>query len=303
VALRKELDLVWIWFYKERAPMACSVGNPTTMKWCETCGKAANDDDIVCPDPKCRGHLGTTPKDKAAMSHEEISAITKHVWKKIWKKHLFLIFGEFSLLMLIGLLGLLDIYEKASDKVQNVIVTTITNEFQTDRIHATVSDVASNEAKGLLIAQVMPEVTNFEGQVSSRLAEINSTADNVVSGLYSNMVFETFSGSDSNHVVKVASEGNKSRILIRLSYIPVARSIQMIVKGGSGMLGQVPQNYPGPIPTLKNVILINLVDFDLTTTSFSIQYVKESRETNIVQNIKVDGANVFYDGVPIMLGN
>lgn len=273
------------------------------MKWCETCGKAVDDDNIVCPDPHCRGHLRTTPKEKDMVSQAEISRITHHVWRKIWKKHLLLIFGEFSVLALIGFFGLLDIYEKASNKIQGVIVTTITNEFQTDRIHTTVSDVASNEAKGLLIARVMPEVTNFEGQVGRRLAEINEAANNVVSGLYSNMVFETFSGSDSNHVVKISSDGNKIRVLIRLNHFPVVGSIQMTIKGGKGMLGQVPQIVSGPIRPLRNVISITLFDYDLTTTSFSVQYVKESRETNIVQDITVHGANVFYDGVPIMLGD
>jgi hypothetical protein len=273
------------------------------MKWCETCGKAANDDDIICSAPQCRGHLSAKPKEKALISHEEISAITHHVWKKIWKKHLFLIFGEFSLLMLIGLLGLFDIYEKASNKVQSLIVTTITNEFQTDRIHATVSDVASNEAKGLLIAQVMPEVTNFEGQVSLRLQQINDTANNVVSGLYSNMVFETFSGSDSNHVEKYASNGSSMRILIKLNSVPVAGSIRLTVKGGGGL--GFPQDYPGLLHTYRNIFPCNLTDYDLATTTFMIQYVKDNHETNIIQKIKLNGTNIFYDynGTPVVIQN
>jgi predicted nucleic acid-binding Zn ribbon protein len=76
VAVCKDLDSVWIWFYKEVAPMAL------IMKWCETCGKAADDDGIICSDPQCRGHLGTKPKEKASVSQEEVSAITRHVWKK-----------------------------------------------------------------------------------------------------------------------------------------------------------------------------------------------------------------------------
>ena len=254
VALRKELDLVWVWFYKEVAPTALE------MKYCESCGKAVADDNIICPDPQCHGHLRTTPKEKITVSYQEISTITDHVWRRIWKKHLLLIFGEFSVLMLLGLLGLFDIYEKASNKVQSVIVTTITNEFQTDRIHATVSDVASNEAKGILITQVMPEVTNFESQVGLRLQQINDTANNVVSGLYSNMVFETFSGSDSNHVVKFASDGNTSRVLIRLNYIPIPQSIQALVRGGGF---DVPQNLVGPIVITKNIFEWNLVNCDL----------------------------------------
>jgi hypothetical protein len=289
VAVRKNLDLVWVWFYKEVAPTALE------MKYCETCGKAVADDNIICPDPQCHGHLRTTPKEKISVSHQEISTITDHVWKRIWKKHLLLIFGEFSVLMLIGLLGLLDIYEKASNKVQSVIVTTITNEFQTDRIHAAVSEVASNEARGLLIAQVMPEVTNFEGQVGFRLQQINDTANNVVSGLYSNMVFETFSGSDSNHVVKCESDGNTINVLIKLTSVPISGSIRLTVKGGGGL--PIPQDYPGLLRTYKNVFNFHLTDYDLATTSFSIQYVKDNRETNVIQQVTLSGTNVFYDGV------
>jgi hypothetical protein len=266
------------------------------MKWCETCGKHADDADIICPDPRCRGHLGSAPKEKVVVSHEEISAITKHVWKKIWKKHLFLIFGEFSVLALIGLFGLLDIYEKASNKVQSTIVTTITNEFQTDRIHSTVSDVASNEAKVLLIAQVMPEVTNFEGQIGLRLAEINNTANNVIFGLYSNMTFETFSGSDSNHVVKYRTDGNTSRILIRLSCVPISGSIQANFTGG-GL--DIPQSYKGPIYSFKNIFVWNINDYNAAASLFWVQYVKDVHDTNIIRQMITDGDNVFADGVPI----
>jgi hypothetical protein len=287
----KDLDLVWVWFYKDVTPMAL------IMKWCEKCGKAADDDDIICSDPKCRGHLGTKTKEKASVSQEEISTITRHVWKKIWKKYMLLIFGEFSVLALIGLLELFDIYEKASNKVQNVIVTTITNEFKTDRIHAIISGVASNEAKGLLIAQVMPEVTNFEGQISSRLAEINETANNVVSGLYSNMVFETFSATGSNHVVRFPSDGDTIYALIRLSYVPIPASMQGIVRGGGGM--DIPQNLVGPVHVSKNCFVWPLHGYDLSTTSFSIQYVKDIHETNIIRQITMIGTNVRADGIPV----
>ena len=216
--------------------------------------------------------------------------------KKIWEKHLLLIFGEFSVLALIGFFGLFDIYEKASNKVQSTIVTTITNEFQTNRIHATVSDVASNEAKGLLIAQVMPEVTNFEGQISLRLAEINNTANNVISGLYSNMTFETFFGSDSNHVVVFRKDGNTSRLFIRLSYVPIPGSIQANFTGG-GL--DIPQSYKGQISSTKNVFAWNINDYNAAASSFWVQYVKDTRDTNIIRQITANGDNIFADGIPI----
>jgi hypothetical protein len=100
--------------------------------------------------------------------------------------------------------------------------------------------------------------------------------------------------------VKFASDGKTIHVLIKLNYVPIAGSIQMVVRGGGGgLFGGIPQNFPGPIRANKNIFQCGLVDYDLVTTSFSIQYVKDSRETNVWQQITMNGTNVFYDGVPI----
>lgn len=151
------------------------------MKYCQTCGKPAEDNNIICPDPQCRGHLGPSPAERTVLSKHEIHTITNHVWKRIWKKHILFIFGEFSLLMLIGLIGLYDIYHKASNEVKSVIVTNVVNEFKTDRIRATVSEVASNQANETITTQIRPEVDKFEKNVGEELGQITDLTTNAVS--------------------------------------------------------------------------------------------------------------------------
>jgi predicted cation transporter len=51
-----------------------------------------------------------------------------------------------------------------------------------------------------------------------------------------------------------------------------------------------------PITTFKNILLHGLVDYDLNQTVYAIQYVKDTRETNLVQKVEYRGENLFLDG-------
>ena len=144
------------------------------MKYCQTCGKAVEDNNIVCPDAHCRGHLSSTPREENALSEQQFDAVTRNVWRRIWKKHLLFIFGEFSLFMVIGLVGLLDIYREASSKVGQLVVARIEREFQSERIRATVSEVASSQAKETINSQILPEVSKFEDQVGKELSQVKT---------------------------------------------------------------------------------------------------------------------------------
>jgi hypothetical protein len=152
------------------------------MKFCQTCGKAVEDDNIVCPDPKCHGPLRSTPPVKG-ISPEDLDAITKHVWSQLWKKHIYFITGEFSILMLIGLFGLVAVYHQATNEVKQLIVAKIDAEFKTERIRQTVSDVAANQAKELMLSQIQPEVQKFEAQVSTQLGEVTTMTTNAASAV------------------------------------------------------------------------------------------------------------------------
>lgn len=150
------------------------------MKYCQTCGKVTDDDNIVCPDPACRGHLENSPPLKSTISSDEIDTIVKKVWNRTWKRHVYLITGEFSLIMILGLFGLIDIYHKASNAVQERIVTKIDGEFKTERIRATISGVAADRASQILEHEVHPAVAKLTNDIavfSAKIEDLSKTKD------------------------------------------------------------------------------------------------------------------------------
>jgi len=149
------------------------------MKYCQSCGRRADDSDIVCPDPQCRGHLDLHPPVQTPTTAYDIEAISKQVWSRLWKKHIYFITGEFSILMLIGLLGLVEVYHQVTKSV----ATKIDGEFKTERIRATVSEVASNQAGAMVTRQIQPEVDKFETQVAKQLSQVTDTTTNAVAAI------------------------------------------------------------------------------------------------------------------------
>ncbi len=69
---------------------------------------------------------------------------------------------------------------KGIEAITTSLIANISKEFQTDRIRATVSEVASNEARGLIQSQINPEVERFEKQISENVDQINALATNAV---------------------------------------------------------------------------------------------------------------------------
>jgi hypothetical protein len=150
------------------------------MKYCQSCGKRAVDNDIICPDPQCRGHLDLHPPVPTPTSAYDVEEITRRIWNRIWKKHLLVIFGEFSLLMAIGLFGLYGTYLQASSEVKKLIIAKIDGEFKTERIRTTISDVAAERAGSILEQEVRPAViklTNDIGVFSRKIDDLVKTKE------------------------------------------------------------------------------------------------------------------------------
>jgi hypothetical protein len=143
------------------------------MRYCQSCGKRAADNDIVCSDPQCRGHLDSHPPTPTPMMVHDIDAIAKRVWSRLWKKHFLFIFGEFSILMLIGVIGLIWSYIGATMEVKQLIATKIDGEFKTERIRATIADVASERASNILQQQVQPAVKKLTNDIAAFSVKID----------------------------------------------------------------------------------------------------------------------------------
>lgn len=104
------------------------------------------------------------------------------------------------------------------------------------------------------------------------------------------MVFENFSASDTNHVIAQKETNGAIQTVIKLQYIPIPGSIQ-----GTVISGGLPQSIGNPVKTYKNVIFHGLHRYDLNNTSYSFQYVRDTRQTNLVQIVELRENHFFID--------
>jgi hypothetical protein len=121
----------------------------------------------------------------------------------------------------------------------------------------------------------------------------------LVDNLFSKTVEDRFLGADTNRVTYVKVDNDIYHVAIKLQFAPIKGSIQVIV----GPSGGIPQTVYYDALIYKNVIFYGLHGYDINNTSFSVHYVKDLRETNLVNNVAIlDDHRVSCDGVLITLG-
>jgi hypothetical protein len=144
----------------------------------------------------------------------------------------------------------------------------------------------SNVQSGLAIAQ-----TNIDMQ-EKKIEDVEFLVDN----LFSKMVEDKFSGADTNHVIYKKVGNDTYNVAIKLQFAPIKGSIQVIVGGG------IPQTAYYDAFVYKNIIFYGLHGYDINSISFSVHYVKDSRETNLVNNVEIlDDHNLSCDGRPVYI--
>ena len=135
--------------------------------------------------------------------------------ERVWKVYsrITTLLGIFIALVVavIGLLGW-KTYREILDEVRNAaklkIDQRIDAEFETERIRQTISQVASNEAKGLLISQIIPEVRLFEQTITNQISSIRDISSNAVAVVaelegqasFLNVMNSAIAGSRSNYM-------------------------------------------------------------------------------------------------------
>jgi hypothetical protein len=287
------------------------------MKYCNTCRKPADDQDIVCP--TCRGHLANQLPTNADLNDAELERLAAVVWKKTWKKHVLLVFGELSVLMFLGLWGLKDVYNAGVKQTQKIIATRINNEFKTEAIHKTVTEVASTEAKHLLIGEILPQVTNFEKHVASKVDEVNGvivtnifplittssnrieelrsnivSAENLLQGFFDKSKAAVFHFSDTNSFQVLATNGNSTLIAFILPEIPINNSVRLQY----GVYAQPPGSYW----STENVVFFNWGESldNLKSKPVYAWYVADSSRTNSLREIRFEDRKLYADGKLIL---
>jgi hypothetical protein len=145
------------------------------MKYCQTCGKGLDEDQLLCPNG-CRGEFGPAPPERR-LTQSEIAAMSSEVWRRTWKRHVFLIAGELSLLAIIGALGLKSAYNAGVDEVKGMVVSKVSREFEATNIQATVRQAAEDHAPKYFANAVQPSITTFKGDLSRELVAFKQSSE------------------------------------------------------------------------------------------------------------------------------
>lgn len=157
------------------------------------------------------------------------------------------------------------------------------------------------------IANQYQQISSVQSDLAIAQTNLNVQAVKIqnveflVDNLFSKMVFEDISASDTNRFASIHQTNGTDVVFFLLKNAPIPGSFQGTIKGGGGL--NIPQTMENPVQTTKNFLLWHLSGFDLKQTSFSFQYVKDTRETNLFQKLEVRDNIIFLDGKPIGLNS
>lgn len=131
--------------------------------------------------------------------------------------------------------------------------------------------------------------TNIE-QEQSALKDVQFLVDN----LYSKVTFETLAATDTNRcTVMVLPDGSK-RVFFQLKYCPIPKSVQGTVNSLFW-----PQSLQPPLAITKNILTLGFdSNWNTGTLVLNVQYIPDTRNSNVVKHLDVKGQQLFLDGVP-----
>jgi len=156
------------------------------------------------------------------------------------------------------------------------------------------------------IGQQQDNITNQYAQLFAMQGTLSSAQTNIaaeqkqianvqfiVDNLYSKMVFEEVSASDTNRVTHLHLTNDIDEVVIKLQYTPIIQSIQAYINNGDAL--GTSQRLKNPADIYHNLLMFGLWKYDLNKSSFSVQYVRDTRETNAFQKIELRENNIFVN--------
>jgi len=149
--------------------------------------------------------------------------------------------------------------------------------------------------------------TDQFGQLATMQATLAGTQTNInnqqrqiedvqflVTNLFSHMTQEAFQGSDSNRVQILHLGQADTQVFFKLQGVPLQSSIQITAQANAGMVGQF------PLVGVYSVYNIAWCFFtgggDPATLLFTVQYIKDTRQTHHIQQVAFSGTKVLLDG-------
>jgi hypothetical protein len=165
------------------------------------------------------------------------------------------------------------------------------------------SDVLNQQTKITLqyqqISNVQSALTTAQTNIDMQEKKIEDV-EFLVDNFFSKTVEDRLSANDTNRVTCLKLDNDTYHVAIKLRFAPIKGSIQVI----AGVNGGIPQTVYYDTTIYKNVIFYSLHGYDINNTFLSMRYVKDSRETNLVNNVEFKDKRVIScDGVLITIGN
>jgi hypothetical protein len=146
-------------------------------RYCPRCSKVTTDDRLV----RCQ-FCGSLFNSSADEPYPLTAQQENRIYENLRRRLKLYVFGGFSILALISGVFLFDsmisVYKRGTDFLNKTVLDKVTEEFREPAIKKTVSEVASKEAKQVLVAQIQPEVSKFQQETQSSINSFKKFTEN-----------------------------------------------------------------------------------------------------------------------------
>ena len=149
-----------------------------------------------------------------------------------------------------------------------------------------ITQQATNTIQLKQIAALQSEISTAQTTVMEQQKKIEDV-EYLVNNLFAKTKTETFLGTDTNRVFSMNHGNGLWFVLLRLSHVPIAQSIQCMSSGTGGQFPLLP-----PFQPTRNVMGFYIRN-DPSNAKYTVQYVIDSRDTNLVGTIQNVSTNCF----------
>src|SRR6267143_528684 len=188
------------------------------MKLCPQC-KAREEDDRLIACPKC----GASYDGPTSVPRDEIAALERRVLKKLTRKVAGWLFGGLSVITVIGIVQFAiqfgALWRTGVSKLELLLNNRIADEFKTERIRNTISEVAQTQAKALMKSNIQPEIDKVKADTAAKSAAFDAFLTKLREenqSAYGSLASEVTQLKDRNHLMQLAddavSTGNRKAL-------------------------------------------------------------------------------------------
>ena len=130
----------------------------------------------------------------------------------------------------------------------------------------------------------------------TQIEQLRRQSEDAQRNLFSKVIYETISSTDTNNFIKHRMSAGAWRVYFKLQSVPMPGSLQGSI---ASQLFLEDRSFRGPHTLVKNILFKEFWGEwqDFKDMSFNVQYVPDSRETNLIKRVEVVSDNlVLLDG-------